>query len=307
MNLSQLYYFKKLAELQHYTKAAKELYITQPSLSDSMASLEKELGVTLFQKEGRNIRLTKYGREFYGHVTAALRELEHGIAMVKRHSGQIGGTVDIGCIPTLLGDYLSEAINNYSTFHNPMTKFSVYQGVTLDIIPGVKSGKYDLGFCSKVENEPDLAFVPITTQEMIAIVNREHPLARQSGVCLEELKHYPLITYRLDIPIGQVVQGLLKPKGIEASYLYDSELTVCGLVSRKPIVGVVARTPYQKQFDNLAALQLLDVARDARLVYMVYSKKNFITSAVEAFADYMVANEMELSTKNDAHGRGDID
>ena len=56
MNLSQLYYFKKLAELQHYTKAAKELYISQPSLSDSMSSLEKELGVTLFQKEGRTTR-----------------------------------------------------------------------------------------------------------------------------------------------------------------------------------------------------------------------------------------------------------
>lgn len=294
MNLSQLYYFKKLAELQHYTKAAKELYISQPSLSDSMSSLEKELGVTLFQKEGRTTRLTKYGSEFYEHVTAALRELEHGIAVVKRHSGQIGGTVDIGCIPTLLGDYLAGAINNYSTFHNPMTKFSVYQGVTLDIIPRVKSGQYDLGFCSKVENEPDLVFVPITTQELIVVVNKEHPLARQKGVYLQELKPYMVTTYRLDIPIGQVVQRWLKPKQIEASYLYDSEITICGLVSRKSMVGLVARTPYQRQFDNLVEVELLDVPKDARLVYMVYSKKNFITSAVEAFADYMVAYELDL-------------
>ena len=53
MNLPQLYYFRKLAEVQHYTEAAKALYITQPSLSDSIASLEKELGVSLFQKKGR--------------------------------------------------------------------------------------------------------------------------------------------------------------------------------------------------------------------------------------------------------------
>ena len=56
MNLPQLYYFRKLAEVQHYTEAAKALYITQPSLSDSIASLEKELGVSLFQKKGRNIK-----------------------------------------------------------------------------------------------------------------------------------------------------------------------------------------------------------------------------------------------------------
>ena len=203
-------------------------------------------------------------------------------------------SVDIGCIPTLLGDYLAGAINNYSTFHNPMTKFSVYQGVTLDIIPRVKSGQYDLGFCSKVENEPDLVFVPITTQELIVVVNKEHPLARQKGVYLQELKPYMVTTYRLDIPIGQVVQRWLKPKQIEASYLYDSEITICGLVSRKSMVGLVARTPYQRQFDNLVELELLDVPKDARLVYMVYSKKNFITSAVEAFADYMVAYELDL-------------
>ena len=68
MNLSQLYYFRKLAQLQHYTKAAKELYITQPSLSDSISSLEQELGLSLFQKEGRNVKLTKYGKEFYEYV-----------------------------------------------------------------------------------------------------------------------------------------------------------------------------------------------------------------------------------------------
>lgn len=64
MNLQQLYYFRKLAEVQHYTEAAKALYITQPSLSDSIASLESELSVALFQKKGRNVQLTKYGENF---------------------------------------------------------------------------------------------------------------------------------------------------------------------------------------------------------------------------------------------------
>ena len=72
MNLQQLYYFRKLAEVQHYTEAAKALYITQPSLSDSISSLESELSVALFQKKGRGIELTKYGQEFYQYVNQAL-------------------------------------------------------------------------------------------------------------------------------------------------------------------------------------------------------------------------------------------
>lgn len=61
MNLSQLYYFRKLAELEHYGKASEELFITQPSLSNSIGNLEKELGVPLFERVGRNVRLTSYG------------------------------------------------------------------------------------------------------------------------------------------------------------------------------------------------------------------------------------------------------
>ena len=61
MNLNQLYYFSKLAEVEHYTKAAEALDISQPSLSHAIGSLEKELGTKLFEKQGRNVALTKYG------------------------------------------------------------------------------------------------------------------------------------------------------------------------------------------------------------------------------------------------------
>lgn len=293
MNLSQLYYFRKLAELQHYTKAAKELYITQPSLSDSIASLEKELGLALFQKEGRNIKLTKYGEEFYQYVTSALNELERGITVMKEKSGHISGTIDIGCIPTLLGDFLPGAIANYSV-RNPLAKFNIFHGMSLEIVEGVSRGKYDLGFCSKVDNMPDLAFVPIITQELIAIVNTAHPLAAKKELYIKDLKAYPLTTYRETIPIGGVVRTLLKEKNVSADFSYDDEITIGGLISKKPMVAIVARTPFLNQFSNLVKLTLLDVPRDTRLIYMVYSKKNFITSAVEAFADFIVAHEMDL-------------
>ena len=96
MNLQQLYYFRKLAEVQHYTEAAKALYITQPSLSDSIASLEHEFSVSLFQKKGRGIQLTKYGQEFYQYVNQALGILEHGIAIIKEKSDSVTGTIDVG-------------------------------------------------------------------------------------------------------------------------------------------------------------------------------------------------------------------
>ena len=116
MNLSQLYYFRKLAELQHYTKAAKELFITQPTLSGSISSLEQELGVSLFQKAGRNVELTKYGAEFLKYVNASLEQLDKGIAIMKGYSGEgDGGVIDLGCIITLQTEFLPRLLNGYSS------------------------------------------------------------------------------------------------------------------------------------------------------------------------------------------------
>ena len=72
MNLYHLRYFVTLAHLEHYTKAAENLSITQPSLSHAISLLENELGVALFEKEGRNIVLTKYGKIFLKDVEKSL-------------------------------------------------------------------------------------------------------------------------------------------------------------------------------------------------------------------------------------------
>lgn len=64
MNLSQLHYFKKLAEVLHYTRAAQELFITQPTLSGAISSLENELEVSLFERSGRSVSLTPQGEIF---------------------------------------------------------------------------------------------------------------------------------------------------------------------------------------------------------------------------------------------------
>ena len=78
LNVNLLYDFKTLAEVEHYTKAAEKLNISQPTLSHSSAAMEKELGAFLFEKQGRNVVLTKYGRIYMFYVENALTQLELG-------------------------------------------------------------------------------------------------------------------------------------------------------------------------------------------------------------------------------------
>lgn len=293
MNLQQLYYFRKLAEVQHYTEAAKALYITQPSLSDSIASLEHELSVSLFQKKGRGVQLTKYGQEFYEYVNQALGILEHGIAAVREKSDSVTGTIDIGCIPTLLGDFLPNALDLYHE-KCPQVSFNIFHEKSIPVAEGVSSGTYDIGLCSMVENKDDLVFVPITYQELVVIVRNDHPLAVHDSIELTALKGYMLSTYRDTIPIGKTISKILKEKGMEAVYSYDDEISIAGRINHSSKTAIVADTSFLKQFDNLKKIHLTDVPKDTRMLYLVYSKKNFITAAVEAFANFMVAHCLNL-------------
>lgn len=293
MNLQQLYYFRKLAEVQHYTEAAKALYITQPSLSDSIASLEHELSVSLFQKKGRGVQLTKYGQEFYEYVNQALGILEHGIAAVREKSDSVTGTIDIGCIPTLLGDFLPNALDLYHE-KCPQVSFNIFHEKSIPVAEGVSSGTYDIGLCSMVENKDDLVFVPITYQELVVIVRNDHPLAVHDSIELTALKGYMLSTYRDTIPIGKTIRKILKEKGVEAAYSYDDEISIAGRINHSSKTAIVADTSFLKQFDNLKKIHLTDVPKDTRMLYLVYSKKNFITAAVEAFANFMVAHCLNL-------------
>ena len=293
MNLQQLYYFRKLAEVQHYTEAAKALYITQPSLSDSIASLEHELSVSLFQKKGRGVQLTKYGQEFYEYVNQALGILEHGIAAVREKSDSVTGTIDIGCIPTLLGDFLPNALDLYHE-KCPQVSFNIFHEKSIPVAEGVSAGTYDIGLCSMVENKDDLVFVPITYQELVVIVRNDHPLAVHDSIELTALKGYMLFTYRDTIPIGKTIRKILKEKGMEAVYSYDDEISIAGRINHSSKPAIVADTPFLKQFDNLKKIHLTDVPKDTRMLYLVYSKKNFITAAVEAFANFMVAHCLNL-------------
>lgn len=83
MNVAQLRYFVAVAQLEHYSRAAKALYITQPALSNSMNRLEKELGVQLFENIGRNIVLTPQGKDLLVSVSAALKELDRGFEVIR--------------------------------------------------------------------------------------------------------------------------------------------------------------------------------------------------------------------------------
>lgn len=200
MNLSQLYYFRKLAEVKHYTHAAEELFISQPTLSNSISQLERELGIPLFEREGRKIKLTKYGEEFYQYATEAVNALEKGIALAHEHAGSPTGSIDIGAIYTIQSGYLPSLIKGYRDQYGKDAQVNVFQGLTQPLLEDLESNRYELAFTAYVDSKPDLTFVPVLTQRLVAVVHRSDKLAWSKNLALDTIGLAPfreLITKRL--------------------------------------------------------------------------------------------------------------
>lgn len=155
MNIEYLKYFAELAKLQHYGKAAKALNISQPGLSHAIKTLEDEYGVPLFQKEGRNVSLSRYGKELMQDVEEIL---DAYLRMEERAAGlrTEEKTVRIGTVYPLAAGTIPHMLREFgATF-----PFIIYNRLTPEIDEGLLDGKYDIGFCSELLNRRTRIYSP---------------------------------------------------------------------------------------------------------------------------------------------------
>ena len=178
MTLNQLSYFYQAAVLEHFNQAAEKMNITEPSLSRSIAALEDELGVTLFEKRGRNVILTKAGEIFLEHVSTILDDVKR--AENKMHQiATDGGHIDIAYVSPLAKVFIPTIVRSFLTEkENKNITFNFFQDITSVNIEGLKKGRYDIIFGSYSPDENGIDFVPIIKQEIVAILPPGHPHLR---------------------------------------------------------------------------------------------------------------------------------
>ena len=302
MNLSQLYYFRKLAELQHYTKAAKELFITQPTLSGSISSLEQELGVSLFQKAGRNVELTKYGAEFLKYVNASLEQLDKGIAIMKGYSGEgDGGVIDLGCIITLQTAFLPRLLNGYSSVNERKTEFNINQKPSQELLCGIVEGKHDVAFCAfdALYNDK-LHQIPVAEQHLVVAMSPSSPLASKPYLTPGDLKGESLITYREEVPLGKSVKNLLDSFDIDdVRYVYEDESILAGFAANGSDLALMLDTFFPHTMEDIVVKPLynneLEKRRYCHTIYLVYCDKNYRPYCVEHFIEYVRGHQLDRS------------
>ena len=288
MNLNQLHYFSKLADAEHHTKAAEELGISQPSLSHAISSLEQELGTKLFEKQGRNVVLTKYGNLFREYVDESLKTLDAGIKKVRTLTGQTEGLIELGYIYTLGSEFVPGLVSDFIRTHEELkVNFSFTVGNTSEVILGIKEEKFDIGFCSMAERESGISFTPVGIENLVVVVPKGHPLSYENAVDLEQAAVYPQIFYTRNSGLRPVVDRMFEQIKVKPKIAYEIEEDGCmaGLVAQNFGIAVMPEIPILRQL----GVDVLPIRNqhEKRYVYMAWRKDAYQTPMVQRFIEYV--------------------
>lgn len=187
--------FAAVARCSGISAAAKELYVTQPAVSSDIQALEKELGVTLFYRTNRGVRLTYEGNVLYDHIRSAFAFIESGEDALRDISDLRNGEIRIGASDMTLKFYLLDHLARFLRDY-PHIRLSVTNNPTPQTLEALKRGEIDFGIISDAASDfenPELEAIPVRKIHDIFVCTPDCPLASEKNISTDRLKDYPLI------------------------------------------------------------------------------------------------------------------
>ena len=199
MNYNVLRYFSVLARVEHYTVAAARLGISQPSLSSAIHNLEAELGgVKLFEKAGRNIRLTDEGRFYQEKVDAALHELHTASLMLRDSKLSAPVVIRLGFVSGTLEGTVARKIREYGR-ENSRIRFHLTESSAEKLMDLVRQEKLDMAIVDSWDRDRSLHFRKLHQRDFYVALPEGHPMAALDAVEPRQVVNEPQVVFNYDV------------------------------------------------------------------------------------------------------------
>lgn len=295
MELNQLRAFLAAAQHENMTRAADALHVTQPALSRTIARLEQELGVQLFDREGRAIRLNEFGRAARVHAEAVLAEL----ASMERHlhdlSGGLGGTIRVASsFPNREPDFLHEAVRSFA-FEHPEVRFRILQMEPQQIRQALAEQRVDLALTVPSVQSEEVEWRSVRTEPMGVILAKTHPLAARTPLHVADLAGERFYCNNSNSDSYDLTRSFCAQAGFEPDVCYegDSPQFIGEAISRGMGVSFIASSRFGADGgrhaweENIVFRPIAD-AFCRRECGVAVHRRQYQTRAARAFRAYLL-------------------
>lgn len=290
MRVDDLRYFKHLSEVLNYTRASKELHISQPTLSLAIKRLEDEWGIQLFDRNRSAVELTDVGRDILECVTGALNDLDRAGTLAAESLGAENAVVNLGTIYAMQGKFWSQALIEFRRHCKVEPQITVTQAYSRELVRRLRSGQLDVAFASHLPDTPDLRYNLCWSQSLVLGVNRLHPLAKRKSVSLNDLKDVEMVTYNEQSPVTPGLVELIDGYDLNVRFAYDDEITLSSLVAAdENVVALFCYSLMINAYDDVVCVPVREAPVDFHKTYVVSRDEVRQPRAVQEFIDFMSA------------------
>lgn len=285
MELLQLKYFLAVARSEHVTDAARSLHVTQSSLSKTIQRLEEDLGVPLFDRIGRKLRLNEYGSRFLRRAERALFELEQGKQEIRDLSSPEHGTLELAVttastLPHILRDFRKK---------RPHIQFHVQMLSTHEMVTVLQRGEVDFCLSSPPMYEDDIECQIVFLDPIHVAVPKSHRLADRSSVSLAELVDESFVGVKKGYGTRDLVESICKSAGFVPNYVYegDEPARLISLVEAEIGIAFIPSTAASAH-EKISYLQVEDQEL-VREIALIWHKSRYISRAALEFREVVVS------------------
>ena len=290
MTLNQLQYFCVLAEVMHYTRAAELLCISQPSLSYTISELEKELRAPLFEKTGKKIVLSPYGKIFLEYAEQALNLLKMGKSAVDKQLRSQRQLISLGYIHSISSSLIHPALDQFLAAVPPASiAFNHFiSNSNNKLVKMLTREEIDLGFCLELTNELD--GVPVFKQDMYILVSKKHTLSGREEIDFDDIRNESMVVVTTSNSLKKPIEELFQQFSAKINIAFEAgDLTVAITYLLMENCFTISPILPSVDFSHLSVMKLknMDLWRP---IYLAWKKETKLSESALLFRDFMCNN-----------------
>ncbi len=289
MDLGQLEAFLRVAEHRNFSRAAEDLGLTQPSVTARIQTLERDLGESLFERNGRGVRLTEVGESFLPHAQRVLKALHDGRDAVLSLRKLELGTLRLGAAPTISTYVLPELLKEFSSRY-PRLEISVRTEYSQQIVQMVLADEVQMGL-ERGTTHPEVETIPLYGDEVVLVASAKDDFAARGSVSLAEVAERRLIMFNRGSSYYALVDSALRDAGLPVSPAMEldnmeatKKMVEVGLgIAMLPRVAVAQEVAR----GELREIKVKDLTMPRREVALIYRRGRPLSRAARAFIELL--------------------
>ena len=292
MDLRQMKYFQEVCRECNFTRAAANLFVAQPAITNAIRKLETELGTKLLNRTNKEVSLTSEGRILLERVSHILVSVEETLQEMQDIKGLKRGALSLG-VPPQIGAYMFPVIFTEFGSRFPALKLNVFEQGSAATTASLEKGELDVGIVILRNPSPLLKTVTLHLEPVCLCVSPEHRLAGQKLVDFSELRHEKFVLRQKDSFFREIVLELCQKHEFTPNVVLSSNQiqTIKALVAKN--VGITLLMEMVLKNDPSVASIHLEGSPSVS-IGLAWKKGKYVSEATQAFIDFVIARSDQI-------------